>query len=359
MEEAAQHPLLGLDTESDSFYRYPERLCLIQLAAGSHIYLIDTLALKHLDPLQVILEDERIEKIFHASEYDVTTLRRRCPSLKKIANMFDTMAASRILGWKELGLAALLQKHFNVRLDKEMQRSDWGIRPLSQQQIHYAAQDVRHLSVLRDLQVKELRSIGRWEEAQEEFHRLAKSKIPEPEFDPEGFRYLKGARDLNPAELSRLRELYLLREQEAKARHLPHFKIMTSEFVTELAQHAPQTPAELEEVRGASPYILRNYGSKILAALERAAQNPEVGPGPAFERELTRAQAARYGHLKDWRKAVAEKRGVAPDVILSNEALKKIAKTRPADLDALTALKVMGPWKLKEYGEALIAALNK
>lgn len=348
---------VSLDTESDSFYRYPERLCLVQMAAGNRIYLIDALSVHRLDSLQLLLENPRVQKIFHASEHDVTALRRRCPSLKKIVNHFDTMAAARILGWKDLGLAALLESRFGVRLDKDMQRCDWGRRPLTQAQIRYGAEDVRYLAALSELQTRELKEKNRWEHAQEAFRNLACSQIALTQFDPEGFHYLKGAADLDTPALTRLRGLYLLREHEARARHVPPFRVFANALMVDLAKAALISRAQLENIKGVSPYISRNYGAKILKALERAHQGPAAGPRPSARRELSLAETKRYDKLRDWRKAVAETQGVAPDVILSNDSLKKIAKARPRNVEALAALKVIGPWKLKEYGESLVAAV--
>ncbi|MBI2069642.1 MAG: HRDC domain-containing protein [Elusimicrobia bacterium] len=355
---AQDFPAVSLDTESDSFYRYPERLCLAQLAAGDRVWLIDTLSIRRLDSLQRLLENPHVGKIFHAAEYDVAVLRRRCPSLTKVANLFDTMAAARILGWNDLGLSAILETRFSVRLDKDMQRSNWGLRPLTKAQIHYAAEDVRYLAALSELQARELKERERWEHAREAFEALAYSEIAITEFNPEGFRSLKGAADLDGSGLARLRALYLLREQEARARHLPPFKVLTNALMVDLAGAAPSTRSQLKTIRGVSPYIFGNYGVKILKALERARAGPAVGPGPFSRRELSRDQVRLYGKLKDWRKAVAQTQGVAPDVIVSNDALKKIAKAGPGSVDALAALEVIGPWKLKEYGESLVAAVR-
>ena len=106
MAQAEKEPVLALDTESDSLYRYFYKVCLIQLSTPLTDYLLDPLRLPDITALGGLLANPHIEKVFHAAENDILVLKRDYGF--SFANVFDTMLAARILGWRQVGLAALL-----------------------------------------------------------------------------------------------------------------------------------------------------------------------------------------------------------------------------------------------------------
>ena len=117
----------------------------------------------------------------------------------EFANIFDTMSAARTLGWPQVGLAAILDTQFGVTMNKKYQRADWKRRPLTPEQLDYARLDTHYLLALRDQQLEALTESGRWQEAQEEFERLARLRA-EPTAaapDPAAFWRVKGARELD------------------------------------------------------------------------------------------------------------------------------------------------------------------
>ena len=119
-------PILAVDTESNSLFAYQERVCLIQFSTPQEDFLVDPLALDDLSPLERLFADPQIEKIFHAAEYDLITLKRDFKF--DFENLFDTMVAARILGWEEIGLGSILKAEFDVELNKRYQRANWGRR---------------------------------------------------------------------------------------------------------------------------------------------------------------------------------------------------------------------------------------
>jgi len=144
----ARHSILGVDTESNSLFAYREQVCLIQFSTSDEDALVDPLALDDLSPLADIFASPKIEKIFHAAEYDLICLKRDFGF--SFANLFDTMVAARILGWEEIGLGSILKAEFDVQLDKRFQRANWGKRPLAAELINYASRDTHYLIPLRD-----------------------------------------------------------------------------------------------------------------------------------------------------------------------------------------------------------------
>lgn len=136
---ALKQPRVAIDLESNGFYRYPERICLTQVAIGGSIYLVDAPAIDEMAPLRKLLEDVRIEKIFHSADYDIRSLDRDWGF--RVRNLFDTSIASAFLGSQKLGLDAILKQHMSViiRKDKKLQRADWSNRPISCELVDYAA----------------------------------------------------------------------------------------------------------------------------------------------------------------------------------------------------------------------------
>src|SRR5512138_1483490 len=131
----AAEPVLAVDTESNSFHVYRERICLVQISTRDEDFIVDPLAVD-LAPLGAVLCDGR-ETVLHGADYDVRCMKREWGW--RLPRLFDTMAAARRLGRTGLGLSALVEAQFGVRLSKAHQRSDWGRRPLTPEQVAYAS----------------------------------------------------------------------------------------------------------------------------------------------------------------------------------------------------------------------------
>jgi len=348
--------LLAVDTESNSLYAYTERVCLIQFSVPSHDYLVDPLALDDLSPLGTLFADPQIEKVFHAAEYDVMVLRRDWGF--SFANLFDTMIASRIVGWKPYGLGELLKKHFGIDTDKRMQRTDWGKRPLSSEQVRYAQLDTHFLLPLRDKLVAELGAQKRLKEAQAAFEQVAQSEWRGHKFDADDFWRIKGTGELDPVGRAVLRALYVYREERARAMNRPPFKVFSDQLLVQLSERRPTTLAELEQIKGLPRHMSPQHSRQLLHIIAHAAEQP-IPHRPPFnhtQRPLP-AVEKRYETLRTWRRQQSEARGVEPDVILSNATLLKLARRNPTSLVELEATAILNDWELETYGEELAALL--
>jgi ribonuclease D len=222
-------------------------------------------------PLGVVLARARAV-VLHGADYDVRCLKREYGLA--LPGLFDTMAAARRLGHDALGLSALVERHFGVRLTKEFQRSDWGRRPLTPEQVGYAALDTHYLLPLHDLLTSELAARGATAAAQEEFARIAAVEPRAKVFDPDAWRRLKGARDLDAAGRAVLRALWISREERASALDRPPFKVMPESTLLEVARRRPRSEEELLEVPGVTPVVLRRMGGAVLAAVRAADEGP-------------------------------------------------------------------------------------
>jgi ribonuclease D len=242
VRDLAPYPVVAIDTESNSLHAYRERVCLIQFSTPAADYIVDPIQLADLEPLAPFFANPSQQKVFHAAEYDLICLRRDYGFA--CTNIFDTMSAARTLGWPQVGLAAILDSHFGVTLNKKYQRADWKRRPLSPEQLDYARLDTHYLAALRDVQLQALTASGRWHEAHEEFERLARLRgsLDNAGPDPAAFWRVSGARDLTPAQAAVLQALFAYREAQAERMDRPPFKVMGEATLMELARRARVTP---------------------------------------------------------------------------------------------------------------------
>jgi ribonuclease D len=227
MQSIAHVQILALDTEGASFHRFVDRIYLLQLTTTERSAIIDPLGMDAPPGLGALLEDKSVEVIFHDADYDLRLLHQDYGW--HVRNIFDTRIAAQLLGLRAFGLAALLERYFNVKLEKKHQRADWSMRPLTQDMLDYAAQDTRYLIELRNRMREELRAAGRWAWAEEEFLRLEGTRWAEEEVAP--FLRMKGARDLTRRELAVLREIVPWRDSVAKELDRATFRVMSNEVL--------------------------------------------------------------------------------------------------------------------------------
>ncbi len=347
-------PSIAVDTEADSLYAYREKVCLIQISIPDADYLIDPLARLDLHPIGPLLANPRIQKVFHAAEYDVMCLRRDFGFT--FSNLFDTMWAARVLGWPHMGLGDILHEHFSITLDKRWQRHNWGRRPIEPEALAYARCDTHYLLRLRDLQSKALRQLDRLEEAGEVFADLARSESNSHVFHPDDFWRIKGVYDLSGRAQAILRQLVITREREAQRQDRPAFKVIGDKALLAIAERAPHRLDQMQAIKGLTSLLIRRYGTALLNAVERGQHDPIPTPPKRPMPDL--AVLDRYEKLRAWRKQVAAQRGVEPDVIVNNAVLMDIAHRRPRTLDDLPTGEWFGAWRKKAYGQAIIEALN-
>jgi ribonuclease D len=228
-------PVIALDTEYDSFRYFREKLCLLQIQTGERTWLIDPLA-EGLDLsfLGDVLIDPDILKIFHAGDNDIRILKRDYAFAFR--NIFDTHRAASLLGFRQLALSTLLSTHLGVTLEKKMQRSRWDIRPLSEEQLDYAALDTAHLPDLYRKLDTELHEKGLEKEAKHHFVGLTAVAWRPKALDRLGHRKLPGYAQLTSGQKERLRLLYRWRFEKAKEINRACFMLLPDPQLVALAR---------------------------------------------------------------------------------------------------------------------------
>ncbi len=357
LEDLAGQSDVAIDTEADSFYSYREKVCLVQITVEDRDYLVDPLAV-NIGPLGKVLADPGKQKIFHDGEYDVSILKREYDF--EFANLFDTRVAAATLGVKAPGLGAVLETSFGVVLDKSMQRSDWGKRPLSPKQVSYARMDTHFLLPLRDELDRRLRKAELAMVMESECRRLEALDPPDFAFDPDSWARIKGARELSPVERSALRELNIERDAIASETNAPLFRVVNNPSLIALAQARPKTVQRLAEVPGFSERQARRIGDRLIRALKRAQENGPIERLPRLPSKdgtdaLDEAQVEFHERLKTWRKERAEEMGFDASLLINRHALVRLASAeleRPEDVARIPGL---APWQIERYADELVA----
>jgi ribonuclease D len=361
-QELASEKVIAVDTEADSFYHYFDKTCLVQVATRRQIYLIDPLTLggpRELAPLGPIFASPSICKVFHAAEYDIFVLKRDCSF--RFQNLFDTMISAQLLGYPSVGLSSIAKRHFGVDLPKDEQRSDWSQRPLTAQQMSYAAADVLYLIQLAERLTRELRRAKRLSWAEEEFEALARREWPERHVDEYGYLRIKGARRLDPRSLSVLRELYLMRDARAQELDRPAFKVMGNRTLLEIAERKPRKLSELAEIKGITDLLLRRLGRHTLAAV-REGRGRDHGPLPRLgtgRRRMDRSGDRRLAALKLWRSQRAAELEMDPGVLCPNSALEAMAWRAPRTPAELEGLEEVKGWFVHAFGAEAVGVCQR
>jgi len=357
---------IAVDCEMDSMYAYRTSLCLVQIGWSGGEALLDGLVPLDRGGLGRLFADPQRTKVFHGGENDVGLMRAQWGL--SFEGLFDTMAASQVLGHDGVGLAALLSRHFGVHVSKKFQKADWRVRPLPEEQAEYARVDVRYLIPLRARLTAELVALNRCEEAESEFRRIARANIEERGFDPDSWIRIKGSRQLPPERRAMLRALLAARDRLACELDRAPYRVLSESTLLELARLAPENLAALRRVHGVSRHLAPAALDRLMEAVESTRQ-VEVLPLPAGGRRpgpnerrgagpLPPEDVELFDSLRAWRSRRAAARGVDVARVATNALLSSIVRARPAHSAELAAVEGMEDWRMREYGEELLAVLR-
>jgi ribonuclease D len=277
---AREHGRFGIDTEFMSEGRYRALLCLVQVAVDDpqtpgrpRMILIDAFEPVEIGPLSALLADPQVEVILHAGRQDVAILRRVWNT--EMTNIFDTQIAAGFAGASaQAGYGNLLGAILGRRVGKTASYTRWDARPLTAEQLSYAAEDVAHLLELADELQRRLRATERLEWAREECRRLEGAT---DERDPEtAWERLPRVNQLDPGSRAVAKELAAWRERTASQEDRPVGSVLADPPLVELAKRQPSTVRALEQIRGIHPSGIRRRGPAILDAIAAGRAAPSI-----------------------------------------------------------------------------------
>lgn len=351
LERVGAHAKIAVDTEADSLHSYFDKVCLIQISLPDEDLIVDPLERLDLTRFGEILADPAITKVFHGGDYDLRILHRDFGFT--VRNLIDTSICAQLLGYEGLGLAALLDRHFGLKLNKTHQRADWSMRPLTQEMLDYASMDTHYLVELAAKLQEELVALGRWEWALEEFARLENVRYREvSEEDVEPWRKVKNLGGLERRSLAIVRGIHEWRDALARKADRPPFKVLGNDTIIEIAKEKPATYRELAQLKSVSRYHADRYGRELAAIVRRAmeipeAELPERNEPKAWIRD--KALEARINRLKAVRDRYARDLKIDGSVLGARHILTAIATTGSLDVPAMREWQkqLMGPELLK------------
>ncbi|HKK91797.1 MAG TPA: HRDC domain-containing protein [Longimicrobiales bacterium] len=359
LESAAS---IALDLEAAGFHRYSDRVCLAQVTlpkAGN--WVLDPLAVEIAPVLRPVLEDPRVPILMHGADFDLRLLQRDLDI--SLRGLLDTQIVATLLGEPGIGLASLLEKYADVKLAKKYQRADWAKRPLKQEMLEYAVNDTAWLHELTRRLVVQLEQQGRGAWASEEF-RLLESIEHTEDGDVDPVTRVKGARDLGPRELERLRAAWNWRDEIARRDDRAPFRVASDKVLVDVALDPPRSPNDFADRKGVNGRLARSDGGDLIAALRKADELDERELS-GYPRQESSGRGrpppevdALAGRLKKVRNRHAESLGVDRGALLPNAVLLEIAFEKPKELADLDRIEGMKQWQIETVGEQLLTVVN-
>ncbi len=269
-ERLSRHELISFDTEFVAEDSYRPMLCLIQVATDDEIAIIDPFECGDLRCFWDLLIDPNRTIVAHAGREEILFCYRATGEL--IPNLFDIQIAAGFLGMEyPASYGKLAMRVVNKTLDKEETRSDWRHRPLSRQQLEYAAQDVRDLPRIYRYFHERLKKHGRLEWLQEEIQRRQQDLASVE--SSENWHRLSGIQTLTGNSLSIARGLWNWRDEKARERNIPPRKILRDDLIIELARRGSADPRRVAAIRGMEYRNTRLIVPELARVIEAAGQD--------------------------------------------------------------------------------------
>ena len=355
VNRALDAPCVGIDTEFVWEQTYYPRLGIVQVGlAKNDCHLIDAVTLSDLSPLGTLLSDPHTVKILHDAQQDLWILRRITDAIPR--NIFDTRCAAGFTGLSSnLSLGNLLRMCLNIQLPKTETRTNWLRRPLSDKQLAYAMDDVRHLPALREHLLTDIHRRNRENWLAEEMRQYDIAELYDDRAPEEQYTRVKGTGRLSRRDMAIVRELATWREQKARLADRPRAWIIRDDTLVQIARRKPRSIQSLKRLRGIPRSTVNQYANSLLNAVQRGLAidekncppiSPPVRPNPFEDARLDLAMAFLRG------RCLSE--GIDLAMVASRSEVKEfISPKKDATDNPLRA-----GWRRKFLGADLTALLN-
>ncbi|MCH3943295.1 MAG: ribonuclease D [Atopobiaceae bacterium] len=327
-ERAADAKVLAVDTEFLRERTFYPKLCLIQLSTEAEIAAVDPLAIEDLAPLEALLGDDSITKVFHACSQDLEVIGGTLGVFPH--PVFDTQLAAAFLGRRmQLGYGPLVEAYTGVHLPKAESLTDWSRRPLDEKQLEYAEDDVRYLpGIYRDM-MRELVARDRLSWLEPELACLVDPARYRHE-PSRAFEHLKRSSSLTRKQLAIAREVCAWRETKAANRDIPRKWVLSDEVIVEVCRRAPGTVERLRRIRGTEQISQRDCESIARAVAKGASCPPDALPRMEHHAkpspEVESVMDLMYAMLR----LVSDESGVAIQLIATRDDLHDFIVDRKA-----------------------------
>ncbi len=340
---------IALDTEFMREKTFSPILCLIQISTGIHSFCIDPLPIENLGPLSDLLASQSSEKILHSCRQDFEALDSRFPLA--VNSLFDTQVAAAFCGQgDQLSYAAVVERVTEVKLAKSHTRANWLARPLSDDELNYALDDVLYLQPVREYFARKLEQLDRLAWFEEECRRQT---VPANwRADPDtAWTRLKGAARLDPEAHCVARELATWREREAVRRNLPREWVLKSGLLLEISRLNPDSRSDLQRIDGLNSGTIKKYADVILGICHSTPRDPAASPLWSSPRMLDPEQKRRLKGVMAMLKQTSEDLGISTSLLANRNSVERFVAGK---LD----LELFRGWRHEVVGEKVLQSYS-
>jgi ribonuclease D len=367
-DRSRNEDVIAVDVESAGFYKYYNRVNLIQVATRREAVIIDPQMFNDFSAFQSFADSSTCTWLFHGGDYDASMLNKDFQVF--IPRMFDTRKAAEIRGLKELGLRALTEKYLGFTLDKRLQRCDWSKRPLTTAMKEYGLLDAVCLIPIYDTLKQELTELGRlaWVEEECDFilrHAIEGHKESQEDEAEDIYAFrIKGASRLTKRSQAVLREVWNLRETIAQKLDRAPFMVINNYALYDIAKLSPKTIAGLSTIKSVNKDLLTRYGQSIIEAIKQGLKAPLTDLERPFKPKrkedlLTAWEGELAKALKEIRNEKADKLNIPPSVLASTQSIYDLAKARPNTLGLLMQSEILHKWQVQILADGFVDILNQ
>lgn len=318
-----QEPWIALDTEFLREKTYYPVFCLLQIATPEWVVCVDPIALPDLSELFDVINNTAITKVLHSCRQDLEIFYKLTG--KVTTPVFDTQIAAPLLGFQENpGYAMLVSSFMNINLSKAYTRTDWSVRPLSEEQIQYAADDVIYLCKIYQIMCQKLEALERLDWLENDFELLNNTELYQ--ISPvNAWLKVKGKNRLTGKQLSIVQALTEWREKTAQLENRPKNWLIRDDLLLELAKLQPETVEELVKVRSMNERTVRRYGKVICQLINEAKIK---SPIPITNKVKSAKKCQKLEAVLDVLTAVvrmrADENSLNPMILASRKDLEKL-----------------------------------
>jgi ribonuclease D len=346
--------VIAIDTEFMRFNTYYPMLGLVQIYTGKECFLIDPVAVGNLEPLKAILERADLLKVLHACSEDMEVFQHSLGTVPR--PIFDTQIAGAMLGVGfSVGYQNLVEHYLSISLPKDQTRSDWLARPLTADQLEYAALDVIHLLEVYDKILEQLDGSPRRAWVLTESEAMG---VDIPTLTPPDQCYLKvkGLWQFDASQLNLLKILFAWRETTARKDNVPRNRVADEKALVTIVKEGLNSRSEFQREAGMLPRQLRKYCDQILFLKAEAQQVPEAEFPAQMKRTDTPVSSKKLKKLRQVLAREAEHLNIAPELLTKRRHLEKLIRSEDAQ-GAYHLPDELKGWREDLIGKPLLVAL--
>ena len=317
-----QAPWIAVDTEFLREKTYYPVFCLLQIATPDWVVCVDPIALPDLSALFDVINDPAIVKVLHSCRQDLEIFYKLTGEVTY--PLFDTQIAAPLLGFQENpGYAMLVSSLLNVNLSKAHTRTDWTIRPLSEAQIQYAADDVIYLCKVYKIMLQKLAELGRLDWLDNDFELLKNPELYQVS-PVNAWQKVKGKNRLTGKQLSIVQAVSKWREETAQLENRPKNWLIRDDLLLELAKLQPETIAELGKIRSINERTAKRYGNVICQLINEAKQKSPISLDNKKSAKKNQQQEAVLDVLTAVVRVRADENSLNPMILASRKDLESL-----------------------------------